>query len=468
MRARRYAASALPVIVTNTLAIPDYPSLIPDLLMWVDGRAPAYSDAAGTVLATPFAGRVRRVNYGAPAVGNAQALSDSVRPWRENTALNLKLGDAPSLSAPVAADCFQDAVTLVVSFNPLDAPAGGPQYLICNGGFRLKVFTFQANNVPSINYNDTAGFWQPVPGAVVKPGSSLIAIFRLTPSSIKATILLNGVRTDVTTNVTVNHLNLSQSSWTIGSDGSAANTDSFSHGSVAQEMVIARSISDAEIDALVAWLVANQAPRYCPVQVPFIGVNGDSIAACSAGVFGVPLTQRWSSVMQKTLGGTQPVNVVNAAISGDNIRNQRDVVFPDVLAPFYSATRTKNALILAAGTNDIATSGRTGSVVLADQYQAAATAAALGFKPFLCTILPRNPGSGFDVTNFNTQSGYVNTHTRAEAPGMGYGVIDFAAIPQAADPTNTTYFSDGIHPTVALQALMAATAATAVQTWLAA
>lgn len=462
LRRRRHGVSIPPE---------EYPETLPNLIMWIDGRLPAYMDTAATAQASSFAGRVRRTDYHSPLVGRAQAPNDSQRPWRENSAFNFEIGANTQLNAPASADCLQSAVTIAFAFSMRDKPAGAPQNLIGNGA--LKLWTF-SDNVVDVNYNSSGSNWFIGPSSGGEPyartplGHRVEVVLVTYANLLKATVVVNGTRTEYTLPTTVVPTTLSASGWLIGSDGTGVTNDQLAHMAFSQALVIGRSCTSTEVSGLLAFMRANPAPGFCPPQVPLLTVSGDSIAAGSAGIFGVPVAQRWSSVAQQLLNATQPVNVINAAISGDTIVHQRDVTYPTVLAPFYDAGRAKAIAALAAGTNDIANAGRTGPVVLADQYAFADAVLAAGVKPAVCTILPRNPGGGFDVANFNTQSGYYNTHLRAEAAGRGYLLIDFAAIPQAADPTNLTYYSDGIHPTVALQTLMASVAATALQAWLSA
>jgi lysophospholipase L1-like esterase len=461
-----FGLGGAPTVAPST---PDFPTTLTGLLMWIDGRDTAYTDAAGTAVATPYtvAGRVRRINYMAPAVGNAQAPSAGVRPWREFNSLNFEIGATTYLNAPVASNCTQDAITIAMAFSTRDKPAGSPQSLFCNGNI-IRIWTF-SDNIIAINCNGTGTFWLAGPPGGGEPyaraplGAQVEMVFRLSATELRVAVAVNGMRTDYQKTVTVLNTNLPAANWQIGTDGVSAGQDYLVQAAISQAMLINRVCTDAEVDGLMTFMRANPAPALCPTAIPCITISGDSIAASSAGVFGVPLESRWGSLAQIILNATQPVNVINAAISGDSLVHQRDVTYPAVLAQFYNASRAKNIAVLAAGTNDIATLSHTGAVVLADQYTFADAMLASGKKPVVCTILARNPGGGFDAANFATQQTYYNTQLRAAAAARGYQLCDFAAIPQLSDPTNTTYYSDGIHPTVAGHALMAVVAAAAIQ-----
>lgn len=455
----------------------DFPSTISDLLMWVDGRSSAYSDTAGTALASAPAGRARRINYGAPAVGNAQAPSDPARPYREASAFNFQTGGGHYLQAPVASNCQQNAVTIAVNFSVRDKPEGSPQVLICNGA--LNVWLFSANNL-MINYNGGANNWLPAPAgsptAYVQPplGSQGTLLLSISATDMQCSVILDGVRTDYVTpggQAVAAATTLSAANWRIGWDGVSSGDYKF-HGAIAQALVIPRAVpAGAEREGLLAFLAANPAPHYCPTDCGLVTICGDSIARAGVGFFGVPLESSWAMLTQQLLDASQPVNLVNGAISGSVIGTPstagqyRDVFLP-ILQPFYSSARAKNIFVQAAGTNDMAAGALDGPTTLARDYALQDAALAAGFRTIGTTVLKRI-GTGHDAA-FETARSYKNTHLLAEYAARGYaGVIDFGGIPEAQDPSNTTWFSDGIHPTTALHALMAQRAAPVIQAALA-
>jgi lysophospholipase L1-like esterase len=437
---------------------PPFPSTVQPVL-WIDGRQTAYSDASGATVASAFTGRVRRIGYRSPAIGNAQAVSDPLRPWRETAALSFEVGAGNYLNAPVAADCSQQAVTLAVAFTLRDKPEGSPQVLLANGT-QLGLWAFSAN-IPSLSYNNTAGFWQPNPAAKWALGAPNAAIFRLSAGQIKATLIIDGVRADYSTSVAVDPSTLALANWFVGWDGVDAN-DYRLHGAISQAIAVPRAISDAENDQLATWLAANPTPRYCPTEVPVVTVCGDSIARAGYLFFGVPLSQSYLMIAQQTLNATQPVNLINGAISGDSIASQQTSVFGPILLPFYSPSRARNVFFQAAGTNNMAALSQDGPTTLALSYALMDAAKAAGFRVVGYTILPRI-GTGHDAA-FETARQYYNTHMLAEYAARGYSAVaDCGAIALLQNPANATYYSDGIHPTVAGHALMAPVVAAALQ-----
>lgn len=426
----------------------DFPSTISDLLLWIDGRAPAYTDSAGTIAASAFTDRIRRVNYGAPAVGNAQSASDGTRPFYEPGALNFQVGAGSYLHAPVAADCLQTGVTVAVNFTARDRPEASDGCLICNGTV-LKVLNRGTDN-PAVNYNNTGAIWLPDPSLVIPLGAQATMIVRMSATAIKCTLVIDGVRTDYSTTVTVNATTLTAANWYLGWDGSTAGDERF-HGAISQGIVVPHTLTDPDNDSLVTFMVANPAPHFCPTGAALVGVSGDSIARGGAGFYGVAAAQTWAMMAQQGLNAAQPVNLINAAISGDGIIHQRDTIFPLDLGPFYSSARARNVYVLAIGTNDMATSGHDGPTALADYYRLADNVLALGGRVVVHTILPRNLGSSTPQTNFNAARAYFNTHLRAEWAARGYHALaDQAAISGMGadgDEANAAYYNnDQIHP----------------------
>lgn len=433
------------------------PSLTP--FLWVDANQTTYSDSAGTVPAVPFDGRVRRINFRTPAVGNAQSPTDPTRPWRDTGAINFEVGATTYMNAPVAADQSQQAVTIAVNFTVRDKPEGSPQCLVCNSN-RLKIMTFSAN-IPAVNYNDTAGFWLPDANLKCPIGAQCTFIFRFTATQIRATIIIDGSRYDYSTTVAVNALTLIAANWFLGYDGTSLG-DQFLQGTITQALGFVGAISDADNDLLADWCAANRAPRF-PSAVPLVVVSGNSIARVSQGLYGVPVASSWAMLAQQGLNGTQPVNLANAAVSGQTIDQQQSTVYPYVIAPLYHPSRSRNVLIVAAGTNDMAAGNQDGPTTLAEYYAYCDQAQAAGWRIVGATILKRI-GTGHDAA-FETARTYFNTNLLAGYVAKGYlAVADFGAIALMQNPADTAYFSDGIHPTTAGHALMAPVAQAALQT----
>lgn len=125
----------------------------------------------------------------------------------------------------------------------------------------------------------------------------------------------------------------------------------------------------------------------------------------------------------------------------------------------YDASLTKNFIVVEEPTNDIggAASGSiTGiSSTLWTNYTLPfiQQAQAAGFIVLVPTTLPRTGtswgGSSTDQSQKESERQAYNTLVRNNAATYGYTVLDFANISVLSDPTNVTYYNDGLHPTSA-------------------
>ena len=148
----------------------------------------------------------------------------------------------------------------------------------------------------------------------------------------------------------------------------------------------------------------------------------------------------------------------NFAISGSGIANitARSAA---VDAAFATPSLTEKLLFLFDGANDM---GLGASTLVADlkAYCLARKAASPGLKIVIATLLPQT------TSGFNTFRDAVNPLIKADNSWYD-AIADFAADPTMgcdACAGNTTYFSDGEHPTAAGQAILGPIARAAIQT----
>jgi hypothetical protein len=183
--------------------------------------------------------------------------------------------------------------------------------------------------------------------------------------------------------------------------------------------------------------------RRCPSQVPCVVLAGDSIAR--GFLLESNRSAIWSFTAQQALDATQPVNLINAALSGAGIANMV-TAYPTTMAPFYDGARSRNVLVGAIGTNDMATLNKDGPTTLADYFAFLDSAKASGWRIVACSVLPRT-GTGHDAT-FETARLYFNSAVAAQWAGKGYHAFaDVAAITLMQNPADTLYYLDAIHPT---------------------
>jgi hypothetical protein len=162
---------------------------------------------------------------------------------------------------------------------------------------------------------------------------------------------------------------------------------------------------------------------------PFQAMERPSLAAIDYSVTAVSLSELRS-------GGTRSL-IDNAAATDDVM---------------VRTTRSKNALVVLVGTNDI-TSGRNAAQILGDMASYYTARKSAGFGPIvLCTLIARNAGGG--QANFDTQRAAINAALRAASPGTYFDALaDTGAIAEmdtTADTANATYYQgDLTHLTAA-------------------
>jgi lysophospholipase L1-like esterase len=163
---------------------------------------------------------------------------------------------------------------------------------------------------------------------------------------------------------------------------------------------------------------------------------GDSIT------YGFGVTTPYTSLM--TLNN--PYNIHNFGIDGYPMMSFTDA--GQQADNWLSPKGQSNVIVLWACTNDLVIYSRTVTQCLTDMAGYAQARRRAGWKVVVVSMLDR---SGMDsaVATFNTG-------LRAAWPTFADGLADVAANPllgAAGASTNTTYFSDGTHPTNAGQAL---------------
>lgn len=113
-------------------------------------------------------------------------------------------------------------------------------------------------------------------------------------------------------------------------------------------------------------------------------------------------------------------------------------------------------LVDFAGQSDLATSVSAASLLATVEAQADACRAQ-GFAAYvICTVPPSTSYTAPQETQRVLYNAAVLASTKFDA------VADVAAIPQLADPADTTYYSDGLHFTVAGATLAAPVMAAAI------
>lgn len=127
----------------------------------------------------------------------------------------------------------------------------------------------------------------------------------------------------------------------------------------------------------------------------------------------------------------------------------------------YLSTRPKNIVVCWEGSNDLKL-GATRADAQARLVQYCQERQAAGWSVVILTILPRRQ-SGLPAT-FEDDRTAINAYILANYASFADAVADVAAVAEMADPTNTTYYADGVHPTaLAYNTLIAPVVAAAVE-----
>lgn len=425
------------------------PSEFPELAFWMDGKAQSFSDVDENVPTSTDNDRIRSMPENAPLTGHWQAPSRDVRPIRAAGAVSLK---------PVAtqtgfylintqATIQTDDSTLALSFRPLNgfggASQGGLSAPIGLTAQSLGIF-FLGNSV-GLRFNHTSS----ILNKKLTRGAHVSIIVRFTATGAQVLFDINGLRTSESVPSSVAH-ELAKS-FILGFDG-GSNSDIYGH--VSQAVGINRAVSDDETSLLMNWLAAQPIPNAFETTEPLVAVMGDSIAAGDQ----VPGWQSWSFGMLGDWVDSRPdVQLLNAATNGSGIPKVKNSDYSDVVLPFFSASRTKNILVLASGSNDIA--GGNNIPDMLDRYYALLDAArTTGWKTVACTVLPRSEaGMAKGVSGFEADRATFNADIVAHWASHADALADVAAIPLMGAPgasDNTTYYVDQIHPTAAGHALL--------------
>lgn len=430
---------------------PLMPSAIPDLALWLDGNADAYSDIDENNVTTAPYGRVRSVPEASPLTGSWQAFTTSLqRPVREAGAFGLRpVVDPYGYGLKDTAGTIQtDNSTLAIAFRSLVGDGGSANGAIVApvGASSQQQGIYFVGAGVGLYLNHT----QYALKKLISRASAAVIIVRFTPQGATVDYDINGLRSSETvaapvTSETAAHFMLGYDSHNNGG----------MYGYVSQVVGVNRAVSDDEKTGLMNWLEQQPLPDAFPVTKPLVSVMGDSIANGDQ----VANFDSWAFKMLGDLNDINPdIQMLNAATNGAGIPKVRGSDYSDYVLPYFSAARKTNILILAAGTNDLANANDLNDM-LTRYYSLLDSARATGYKVVACTILPRsNAGMVAGLAGFETTRAAFNADIVKNWAMHADALADVAAIPgmgAAGDSDNTKYYSaDKIHPITAGHALL--------------
>lgn len=177
------------------------------------------------------------------------------------------------------------------------------------------------------------------------------------------------------------------------------------------------------------------------------------IVSDSRGASALPLTKRFDSVAVQVVPRLGKAARVYSMCNGAYQANQlRTTVVPTVVAQYAVGVET-TVFVLGAGINNFLVGNTTAAQALVDLK---ALIAALQ-SPLAKIILVNELATSSATNGANLKIVELRALIATEgAAGMGVSKIrDLLTLAPLADPTNTTFYYDGIHPTAAADAVIA-------------
>lgn len=221
-----------------------------------------------------------------------------------------------------------------------------------------------------------------------------------------------------------------------------------------------RKLSDAELLSTYSYLATLHGVTPITKQANII-FDGDSI---TYGYYGD--TQPFPSLATgqvTALSGLTECDYVNFGIGGQTTATMTSN-FTANITPLYDGVTylpKYNVVVMQEITNEL--NGGTSAAQCITNLKAYGTQClAAGFKLVFCTCLPRTTITGQEETDRGT----VNTWLTGTAVSGGWAtaIADIASATNMSDPTNTTYYADGTHPTQAGHTAIAPCVAAAIST----
>ena len=450
--------SEAPGVAVTVAAAATFPAGITPLLR-LDGVQPAYRDLGQTVLALGPSDRVRSIPQPSPLAGSWTAPNDAERPSRdygggivfEPLALDYPTHRGQFLNAP-STSIPSNNVTFAISFRAF-ALYGGPLQTIMYG---TNWGLILGGNGVTVAYNNIQWDTGIRLGKDINPstldtdngtGNQIVIVVTLTATSVSVYVDEEG---------TVSTASLPSVTIPTSTAGMLEICGGQGNIVVGQVAVIASAISGSDRTSLVNFMKARGVPDAYPTTRPYIGIIGDSIANSLAAT----RPGSWAYRMLANLRSTYPtVRLLNAAIVGSGAipTTGNNSIQYKTVARYFSALRARNILVTSVGSNEC-TNNYTDAGVdsrLAIVYATCDAARALGVKTAVATVLNRSGLLGATTqAQFNHAQARWNASLDANVGTHFDVLIDQRTVTAMLDPTDTTYYTDGVHPTPVGHALL--------------
>lgn len=457
-------------IAVTSGAVPFPATVMP--AVWLDGSRQAYSDLAGTVPIS--SGLIRRINEAAPLSAAWTTPADDYRPLTDGNSLRFEIqnvGGGNELNrASAAVGVSADACTLVASYVARDNAYAGPLM----GIFRCddqKVGIRVASNQVWVYYGASSTWFT---GVTVAHGQRNTIAVRYSPTGVDLSVNAGGVITTASLSAAIAASSVA-GAWRAGVDGTGN-----LYGSIPQALAVGRRLTDAELTSLSAWAHAQPAPVAYPTDRPLIAFVGDSITRMTAADYG--LGYPFLSLRSARTAGYL-AEVCNTAVGGTGVTGLLAPISENQslllrASAFYSGARSRNVMVIALGTNDLAngnsvayTLNGTGAAAGSGLYPAIDYAVAQGWRVIVIVPGPRTDVMTVSQATYDAARTSVCNDLVANAGAHNCTVVDTRGIANFGGPTdsnNVTYYSvDKVHPINAGHALLAPSVAAAIQSLLA-
>ncbi|RFZ85706.1 hypothetical protein DYU05_08945 [Mucilaginibacter terrenus] len=197
-------------------------------------------------------------------------------------------------------------------------------------------------------------------------------------------------------------------------------------GGIQRVIVYNRKLSIQEVRRVNTHLL----DKYRLVKPKRIIFIGDSITAPNLSNGNYP------EYIYKDLYLDNLLSFSNRALNGESSSGILTRLATEVLT--QAEPTTTNVFCMLIGHNDLNGSLYSNIVSICQQCQS------VGYKVIILTVLP---STAYTTASLDSN---INTKLRNTWGQFADAIVDIAVLPNALEPTNTTYYSDGTHPTIAL------------------
>jgi len=227
------------------------------------------------------------------------------------------------------------------------------------------------------------------------------------------------------------------------------NAGRYWNGDFAEIILFSTSLSDADRDAVRDYLRTKYNLTSIQVLRQQLILDGNSMTNNSYKVrIGLNLSEQWSISNFGVSGQATPSMIADADTQID---------------PLFSINRPRNIVVAWEGSNDLYF-GATATEAYDNLVSYCNDRRDAGWKVVIVTLLPRS-SSGTPGT-FEADRQTVNANIRANWSTFADALADIAAnttIGEDGDETDTTYYSDAVHPTDAAYDIIAPIVADAIE-----